>query len=170
MSEQASSTSGWAESFKSLEGLESLANRLESLWRPPGAILIDGPLGVGKTTLVKAVLKAAGVADVVKSPSFDLVHPHQGRWGNYLHVDLFRLESPPPPEELDVDGEAALVLVEWGFPWAPWFPDRLEVRMQLADETRRLSMKGVGHWGRRLAMWMAGEAGGGESRATHSGA
>ncbi len=132
------------------------------MWRPPGTVLIEGPLGIGKTTLIRAVLRTAGVKDRVKSPSFDLVHPHQGPWGNYLHVDLFRLDPPPPPEELDIDAEDALVLVEWGRAWTAWFADRLEVRMELADGVRRLSMQGVGRWAERLSLWAAeGSEGGG---------
>jgi tRNA threonylcarbamoyladenosine biosynthesis protein TsaE len=126
---------------------------MESLWRPPGAILLDGPLGVGKTTLIQAVLARAGVPDRVKSPTFDLVHPHRGPAGLYVHVDLYRLDVPPPPEELDVDDRSALVLVEWGAPWTPYFPDRLAVRIDLAGDGRRLTMEGIGTWGGRLRHW-----------------
>lgn len=127
---------------------------------PPGIVLIEGPLGIGKTALVQALLRRAGVGGPVKSPTFDLVHPHQGPRGRYLHVDLYRLEAPPPPEELDVDADEALVLVEWGGPWAPYFPDHVAACIAKTDRGRRLTLQGVGTWAARVRAWADGSRGG----------
>lgn len=120
-------------------------------------VLIAGPLGIGKTTLVQALLAQAGVTDPVKSPTFDLVHPHRGKKGRYLHVDLYRLEDPPWPEELDVDAADALVLVEWGGSWSGIFHDRLEMRMDFDGQARRLRLEGFGTWAGRLRQWVRDE-------------
>src|SRR5512141_3244292 len=58
-------------------------------------LLLSGPLGAGKTILVKGIASALGLdAEDVTSPSFTLVSPHQGRLLLY-HIDLYRLDEGP---------------------------------------------------------------------------
>jgi tRNA threonylcarbamoyladenosine biosynthesis protein TsaE len=102
------------------------------------AVLLDGPLGAGKTTLVQGFLAGLGVAEAVKSPTFDLVHPYRLPDGRAAyHVDLFRLDPVPLPEELGIEDPDALVLVEWGRPWAPYYPDRWEITLDVLPNGER---------------------------------
>src|SRR5947207_12862201 len=56
-------------------------------------ILLNGPLGAGKTMLVKGIATALGLdQEEVTSPSFTLVNPHHGRLLLY-HIDLYRLDT-----------------------------------------------------------------------------
>ena len=82
-------------------------------------ILLNGPLGAGKTVLVKGIAHALGLDEEdVTSPSFTLVNPHQGRLLIY-HIDLYRLdEGASAAHAVDLDeiltDEAAVVIIEWG--------------------------------------------------------
>lgn len=81
-------------------------------------LLLDGPLGAGKTILVKGL--AAGLevdADEVTSPSFTLVNPYQGRLPLF-HIDLYRLDAgAAAAHAVDLDelitNEQAVIVIEW---------------------------------------------------------
>jgi tRNA threonylcarbamoyladenosine biosynthesis protein TsaE len=81
-------------------------------------LLLSGPLGAGKTVLVKGIASALGLdAEDVTSPSFTLVNPHQGRLLLY-HIDLYRLdEGAAAAHAVDLDelltDENAVVIIEW---------------------------------------------------------
>jgi tRNA threonylcarbamoyladenosine biosynthesis protein TsaE len=81
-------------------------------------ILLDGPLGAGKTVLVKGIAHAVGLNEEdVTSPSFTLVNPHQGRLLLY-HIDLYRLKTGAAAAyAVDLDeilkDENAVVIIEW---------------------------------------------------------
>jgi tRNA threonylcarbamoyladenosine biosynthesis protein TsaE len=81
-------------------------------------LLLDGPLGAGKTVFVKGVASALGVdPEEVTSPSFTLVNPYKGRLPLF-HIDLYRLDEGAAAanavdlEELLSD-ERAVVVIEW---------------------------------------------------------
>lgn len=81
-------------------------------------ILLNGPLGAGKTVLVKGISTGLELdAEDVTSPSFTLVNPHQGRLLLY-HIDLYRLdEGAAAAHAVDLDeiltDEKAVVIIEW---------------------------------------------------------
>ena len=82
-------------------------------------ILLDGPLGAGKTILVKGIACGLGLdQEDITSPSFTLVNLHQGRLLLY-HIDLYRLEAgASAAHAVDLDeilrDERAVVVIEWG--------------------------------------------------------
>ena len=112
-----------------------LAQRL-----PMGAILLlQGPLGAGKTSLVQGLALACGIGEPITSPTFALAqHYPQGR-PPLVHLDLYRLEAPGSADELFLQEEEearamnALMAVEW--------PERLSVNL---PEAWRLSLKHKG--------------------------
>ncbi len=81
-------------------------------------LLLDGPLGTGKTIFVKGIAEALGVdVDEVTSPSFTLVNIYEGRLKLY-HLDLYRLnEGAQAAHAVDLDelltDERAVVVIEW---------------------------------------------------------
>ncbi len=103
-----------------LAATEALAVRLARALRPGDAVLLEGPLGAGKTALVRALLRAAAAnpALEVPSPSYTLVQTYETPTLRLHHYDLWRLSGPEGLSELGWDeAREDVVLVEW--------PDRL---------------------------------------------
>ena len=82
---------------------------------PGDLILLEGPLGAGKTTFVQGIAAGAGAVQRVTSPSFTLINEYRGRFPIF-HVDLFRLATLDSEMEQAIesceDGEGVAV-VEW---------------------------------------------------------
>jgi tRNA threonylcarbamoyladenosine biosynthesis protein TsaE len=103
-----------------LDATESLAARAAALTRQGDAILLEGPLGAGKTAFARAFLRAASddAALEVPSPSYTLVQSYDTPRFRAHHFDLWRLGGADELAELGWDeARADVVLVEW--------PDRL---------------------------------------------
>ncbi len=78
-------------------------------------ILLEGPLGSGKTTFAQGVAAGCGVAGPVTSPTYNLVLHHEGR-RPFVHADLYRLETPGDLETLDLEeilSPPGMACVEW---------------------------------------------------------
>ena len=101
-------------------GLERLATIIGQNLRRGAAILLEGPLGAGKSTAARALIRAACHAPEldVPSPSYTLVQTYETPALKLHHFDLWRLDGPDALFELGWDDATAdVVLVEW--------PDRL---------------------------------------------
>jgi tRNA threonylcarbamoyladenosine biosynthesis protein TsaE len=110
---------------------------------PAGAVVtLEGELGAGKTTFVKAIARGLGVAAEATSPSYALVHRYRGRRGPVFHLDCYRLRSPDEAADLDWEGllrEGDAVLIEWPERAGAWVPaPARRFRLHhLADPDRR---------------------------------
>ncbi len=135
------------------EATARLAARLAARARPGDALLLEGPLGAGKSEFARAFLRAAAgdPALEVPSPTFTLVQSYDLPATTAHHFDLYRLDGPSDLTELGwEEAREGIVLVEW--------PDRLgalrprdALRITLAPgagETERLAT--LTGWGRRL--------------------
>jgi tRNA threonylcarbamoyladenosine biosynthesis protein TsaE len=79
-------------------------------------VTLTGELGVGKTTLARAICRGYGVSEEITSPTYALVHEYRSPRSPVYHIDLYRLESPEQLTNLGWDeivSSHALVLVEW---------------------------------------------------------
>ena len=82
--------------------------------RPGDAIALSGPLGVGKTALVRGMLGALGHEGEVPSPTFAIVQPYDALEPPVWHVDLYRIEDSGEIEELGLDAaDEGVLIVEW---------------------------------------------------------
>ena len=110
---------------------------------PPRSLLaLEGELGAGKTTFVKAVARGLGVTEAATSPTYALVHRYQGKRGPVFHLDCYRLRRPEEAEDLDWEmllAEGDAVLVEWPERAGAWLPrpSRRFRLHHLPDENRR---------------------------------
>ena len=93
-----------------------LGRTIAELVEPGVVIGLVGPLGAGKTRLVRAIAEALGVDPAaISSPTFVLIHEYDGRLPIY-HFDAYRLENPQAFEDLGVAdywGADGVCLVEW---------------------------------------------------------
>ena len=115
---------------------------------PRLVVAIAGDLGAGKTTLVQAICRGAGVMTEVTSPTYALVHEYQGDRFPIYHLDLYRLERAEDLTNLGWDDMLranALVLVEWPERGGARIPDDavpIDLELDPADEERRLLLAG----------------------------
>jgi tRNA threonylcarbamoyladenosine biosynthesis protein TsaE len=112
-------------------------------------ILLNGPLGAGKTVLAQGIGKALGFADVT-SPTFVISRIHKGAL-SLIHVDAYRLlESGKAAlylDDLDLDTarESAVTLIEWGGAESARLSDeRLEIAIDRTEDQRFVNMNPIG--------------------------
>jgi len=126
----------------------ALARRL----RPRDVIALQGGLGVGKTTLARAILRAASDDPnlIVPSPTFTLVEVYDTQRGTFWHFDLYRLESPEQVFELGWEEARAdgIALIEWAERLGRLLPDeRLMVTLAIEGDGRRADLQGDARFG-----------------------
>ena len=117
--------------------------------RAGDAILLSGPLGVGKTALVRGLIAALGHAGEVPSPSFAIVQPYEDLEPAVWHVDLYRIEDASEIDELGLDAASgAVLLVEWPERAGDGaWPSALRLSLDFADNgARRLTAKVPPAW------------------------
>jgi tRNA threonylcarbamoyladenosine biosynthesis protein TsaE len=103
---------------------QQLGQRLAKTLRPGDAVCLTGPLGAGKSTLARALVRALTSADEeVPSPTFTLVQFYDGPDFPVAHFDLYRLTDPDEAYEIGLEEalEDGAALIEW--------PQRLEGRL-----------------------------------------
>jgi tRNA threonylcarbamoyladenosine biosynthesis protein TsaE len=94
----------------------SVGEKLAKLAQAPLRIYLSGPLGAGKTALVRAFLRTLGVQGAIKSPSYALVEPYNFSNYSVYHFDFYRFFDQNEWEESgfrDYFEENAICLVEW---------------------------------------------------------
>ena len=115
----------------------ALGARIAAVLRPGWAICLSGPLGAGKSTLARALIRAlTKPAEEVPSPTFTLVQAYDGTVP-ISHFDLYRLSSPDEAWEIGFDEalETGAVVVEWPQRLGDRQPaDRLDIEITPNDE------------------------------------
>lgn len=129
--------------------MRGLGRRLAADLRAGDLLVLSGPLGAGKTTLVQGIGEGLGVRGPVTSPTFVIarVHPSVRGGPALVHADAYRLGGVAEIDDLDLDSDAAssVTAVEWGEGLAEGLSeDRLEVSIELSGDRRTVRISGVG--------------------------
>ena len=126
-----------------------LGQKLGTQLRAGDLILLNGPLGAGKTVLVQGIGAALGFKEVT-SPTFVISRIHKGPL-SLIHVDAYRLleggNAALYLDDLDLDTprESAVTVIEWGGAESARLSDeRLEIDIDRSDEEREVSIRAIG--------------------------
>ena len=120
---------------------------LSAQFKAGDLVLINGPLGAGKTVLAQGIGKGLGIDDIT-SPTFVISRTHKGVLP-MIHVDAYRLIDTENPslylDDLDLEIENSVTVVEWGgTESARLSEDRLEISIDRTNEIRQLEIKAIG--------------------------
>ncbi len=123
----------------------SLAVALPSTSAGGAVVYLQGELGSGKTTTVRSLLHALGVAGKVRSPTYTLIDSYVLPALTCLHIDLYRVQSLGEVEELgirDLAGPGSLLLIEWPEKGQGVIPSAdLAIELAYDDAARRVSLR-----------------------------
>ena len=134
--------------------MRDLGRRLAALLRAGDLVILAGPLGAGKTTLVQGIGAGLGVRGPVTSPTFVIARVHPALTGSgpaLVHADAYRLGSFSEVDDLDLDTDAgsAVTVVEWGTGLAePLAEDRLEITIEPDQDGDARTVRINGHGAR----------------------
>ena len=133
----------------SAQEMFDLGKRIGAQLRAGDLILLNGPLGAGKTVLVQGIGSALGF-DEITSPTFVISRIHKGAL-SLIHVDTYRLleggKAALYLDDLDLDSarESAVTVIEWGGAESARLSDeRLEIDIDRSDEERAVTWRAIG--------------------------
>ena len=129
---------------------ERLGAMVSDLLRPGDAVCLWGPLGAGKSTLARGLIRALTTPEEdVPSPTFTLVQFYRGRDFPIAHFDLYRVTRPDEAFEIGLDEalDEGAVLIEWPERLSRGLPrDRLDITLSMEGDRRRAKIARQGAW------------------------
>ncbi|GGK77571.1 tRNA threonylcarbamoyladenosine biosynthesis protein TsaE [Sphaerisporangium melleum] len=133
------------------EDMWALGEQIARLLRPGDLVVLSGPLGAGKTTLVQGIAEGLKVRGPITSPTFVIARVHPSLTGGpaLVHADAYRLGGALEVDDLDLDAslDDSVTVVEWGEGLVEGLTDdRLEIAIERAGEgdERLVRLRGVG--------------------------
>ncbi len=130
---------------------DAIEAQRELIARQGLVIALEGSLGAGKTTLVRALLRAAGVTGPIKSPTFAVLEPYVVAHLDFYHFDFYRFSDAAEFSDIgfrELFGPGKICVMEW--------PERVAGRLPAPD--LRLVLRVAGE-GRELFMEATSECG-----------
>ena len=129
------------------EAMHQLGLQISTHLRAGDLILVNGPLGAGKTVLAQGVGAGLGVTGIT-SPTFVISRVHKAAIP-FIHVDAYRLVDSENPnlylDDLDLDIANSITVIEWGgAESARLSEDRLEISIDRSSDERTVEIKAVG--------------------------
>ena len=129
------------------EAMHQLGVLISAQLRAGDLVLVNGPLGAGKTVLAQGVGAGLGITGIT-SPTFVISRVHKGAIP-FIHVDAYRLVDSENPnlylDDLDLDISNSITVIEWGgAESARLSEDRLEITIDRTNDERSVEIKAVG--------------------------
>lgn len=129
------------------EAMHLLGLQLSAHLQAGDLLLVNGPLGAGKTVLAQGVGAGLGITGVT-SPTFVISRVHKAAIP-FIHVDAYRLVDSENPnlylDDLDLDTANSITFIEWGgSESARLSEDRLEITIDRSNDERIVEIKAVG--------------------------
>ncbi len=138
-----------------------LARALPKASAQPFIIYLEGPLGAGKTCLVRGLLRELGIKGTVRSPTYTLLEIYPMGGLTCVHLDLYRLGAPDELESLGLRE-----LLEPGHVWLVEWPEQGRGLLPAADLALEIQFEGAG---RRVILKAEGALGGSVLRSVRTG-
>ena len=126
-------------SLDDLEATKSLGRMLAARLQPLDIVLLQGPLGAGKTSLVQGLAEALGIQEPITSPTFALAQHYPEGTPPLIHLDLYRLEQAVAADDLflqeeeEASASGALLVVEWPERLSLSLPDAWHLKLNYAS-------------------------------------
>jgi tRNA threonylcarbamoyladenosine biosynthesis protein TsaE len=129
------------------EAMHQLGVTLSAQLRAGDLVLVNGPLGAGKTVLAQGIGAGLGVTGVT-SPTFVISRVHKADVP-LIHVDAYRLVDSENPnlylDDLDLDIANSITVIEWGgAESARLSEDRIEITIDRSDDVRKVEVNPIG--------------------------
>ena len=129
------------------DAMHQLGVKLSAQLRAGDLVLVNGPLGAGKTVLAQGIGAGLGITGVT-SPTFVISRVHKAAIP-FIHVDAYRLMDSENPnlylDDLDLDIANSITVIEWGgAESARLSEDRLEITIDRSDDVRKVEVKPIG--------------------------
>ena len=127
--------------------MHQLGLQISAQLRAGDLVLVNGPLGAGKTVLTQGIGAGLGVTGIT-SPTFVISRVHKAAIP-FIHVDAYRLVDSENPnlylDDLDLDISNSITVIEWGgAESARLSEDRLEISIDRSSDERTVEIKAVG--------------------------
>tara|TARA_B100000242_G_C43005268_1_gene467116 strand:- start:886 stop:1323 length:438 start_codon:yes stop_codon:yes gene_type:complete len=97
----------------------NLGEKLSQKLNAQSIVLLEGPIGAGKTSFVKGIAKGLGISEDITSPTFALSHHYKSGKIPLIHIDLYRLDNISSAkeflfsEEEEASQSKAILVIEW---------------------------------------------------------
>jgi tRNA threonylcarbamoyladenosine biosynthesis protein TsaE len=129
------------------EAMHQLGLQISAQLRAGDLVLVNGPLGAGKTVLAQGIGAGLGITGIT-SPTFVISRVHKAAIP-FIHVDAYRLMDAENPnlylDELDLDISNSITVIEWGgAESARLSEDRLEISIDRSSDERTVEIKAIG--------------------------
>jgi tRNA threonylcarbamoyladenosine biosynthesis protein TsaE len=129
------------------EAMHQLGLQISAQLRAGDLVLVNGPLGAGKTVLAQGIGAGLGITGIT-SPTFVISRVHKAAVP-FIHVDAYRLVDSENPnlylDDLDLDISNSITVIEWGgAESARLNEDRLEISIDRSSDERTVEIKAVG--------------------------
>ena len=129
------------------DAMHQLGLQISAQLRAGDLVLVNGPLGAGKTVLTQGIGAGLGITGIT-SPTFVISRVHKAAVP-FIHVDAYRLVDSENPnlylDDLDLDISNSITVIEWGgAESARLSEDRLEISIDRSSDERTVEIKAVG--------------------------